>query len=62
MQRQMTLPLDVDGQRQLRRLWKQLPEQSRIELVAQYARLIARAARDATSSQEQETRHEASDR
>jgi hypothetical protein len=50
MEKQLLLPLDVDGLERLRRVWKQLPDQSRVDLVARYAELIARAARASGSS------------
>ena len=62
MQRQMLLPLDVNDQERLWRLWQKLPEQSRIELAALYARLIAEAVGVATSLQRKEADHEANDR
>ena len=62
MEKQMVLPLDEQGQEQRRRLWKQIPEESRAELVVRYARLIAQAVRAPVNSRQQEPRHEANDR
>lgn len=59
MEKQRMLPLDTSDREQQWRLWRQLPEQSRNELVEQYARLIAQAARKASHSHEEEADHEA---
>ncbi len=61
MEKQMVLPLDEQDQEQQRRLWKQIPEESRTELVVMYARLIAQAVRAPVNSQQQEPDHEAND-
>ena len=60
MERQMLLPLTVNDQDVLRRLWEQIPEESRAELTEQYARLIAQAARDTSDSSQQEPSREVS--
>jgi len=62
MEKQMLLPLDAEARERLRRIWKQIPEESRVELVALYARLIAQAVRVPKSLQQQEPGHEANDR
>ena len=54
MERQMRLPLAINDEDVLRRLWEQMPEQSRSDLVEQYALLIARAARDSSHSPQPE--------
>ncbi len=56
MNRQMLLPLAVNDQDVLQRLWEQIPEECRIELAVQLARLIARAARDASPQQQEPSR------
>lgn len=61
MEKQMLLPLDVDEQERLRRLWNQLPEQSRVDVVVLYAKLIAQAARGPMPSQSKEPKHEIDD-
>ena len=53
MERQMLLPLAVNDQDVLRRLWEQIPKERRAELTEQYARLIAQAARDTSHSPQQ---------
>jgi len=58
MEKQMMLPLDKSEREQQWRVWRRLPEQSRNKLVEQYARLIARAARKAAHSYEEEANHE----
>jgi len=62
MEKQMLLPLDVEAQERRRRIWKQIPEESRLELVARYARSIAQAVRISKHSQQKESGHEAGDR
>lgn len=58
---QMLLPLAVNDQDVLRRLWEQIPEKSRAELTEQFARLIAQAARDTSHSSQQEPSREVCD-
>ena len=58
MKSQMLLPLAVNDQDVLRRLWEQIPDKSRAELTEQYARLIAQAARDTSHSPQQEPSRE----
>ena len=59
MKKQMLLPLGgADERERVERLWEQLPEEDRVELIALYARRIAEAARGASPSQRQEPRHE----
>jgi hypothetical protein len=62
MEKQMVLPLDLEAQERLRRIWSQIPEESRLELVTFYARLIAQAVRIPEHSQQQESGHEPNDR
>lgn len=62
MDAQRLLPLDTDGGEQHRRVWNQIPEQDRNELLARCASLIARAARVASPPQPQEEHREANDR
>lgn len=61
MERQMLLPLAVNDQALLRRLWEQIPEESRAKLSEQYARVIAQAARDTSHSPQQEPSREVCD-
>ncbi len=56
MNRQMLLPLAVNDQDVLQRLWEQIPEECRIELAVQFARLIAQAARDTSPPQQEPSR------
>lgn len=49
MARQMLLPLAVNDQDVLRRLWEQIPAESRDALTEQYTRVIVQAARDLAS-------------
>ena len=58
MQKQMTLPLDLKERDRRRRVWRQLPEQDRIELTALYAKSIVRAARAAASPRGEEAERE----
>ncbi len=62
MEKQMMLPLDPDGEDRLRRLWTQIPGESREELVALYGKLIAQALRVPKQSQQQESAHDVNDR
>ncbi len=62
MEKQKVLPLDAEEQEQRRRVWKHIPEESRMELVALQARLIAHAVRGPRNSQEQESAHEVNGR
>ncbi len=59
MVKQRLLLLDLDDQE---RLWRQLPDQSRIELTALYARVIAHAARVTASPRRREASGEVGDR
>ena len=62
MEKQMVLLLDVEELEQRRRVWKHLPEEIRMELVALQARLIAPAVRSPRNSPEQESAHEVTGR
>ena len=62
MARQMLLPLDIDEQERWSRLWRELPEQIRIERAALHARAIAEAARVAQPARKEEPGHEANQR
>ena len=59
MKKQMLLPLDTEAQERWRRIWKQIPEASRLELVARYARLIAQTVCVPKQSKQEESGHEA---
>ena len=54
MERQMLLPLAINDQDLLRRLWEQIPEENRAELSEQFARVIAQAARNTSHSPPQQ--------
>jgi hypothetical protein len=62
METQRLLPLESDDREQRCRLWSQIPEQDRSEFIMRCALLIARAARVVASPQQEEARHDASER
>lgn len=62
MEKQRLLSLDLEAQERRRRIWKQIPEESRLELITRYARLIAQAVRVPKHSQQKESGHESEDR
>ena len=62
MERQLLLSLDPAGRERQQRLWAQLPKESRAELVALYAMLIAQAARVLASPEAKEQADETGDR
>lgn len=61
MEKQMVLPLGDKTHELRQRLWKQIPEESREELVVLQARLIAQAVRAPKRSHQKELDHEAID-